>query len=401
MTDTKCPLLWNHLHISLNSIQSPCCHSQAYKDLGGWSKLNWGKFDSKKGIHSKQHKIAREQMRRGERVPMCEICYRREDKGASSPRTVHLKDYPDVDYKSEPTSIESIDIKFDRTCNLGCRMCNPYSSSFLNKELDTIAQQDRFANEETEWNIDYAQDDKLELCKQLVKDGLKVFKTTGGEPFLQKQFREFVDWCCENKYNEQLTLRITTNLTLLDLQLLDKMLSFNHLYLNISCDGVGDVYEYIRYPAKWQDFDQKFAMIKALREKYTEEKLDISVSTVLQIYNLHNLNAMKEYFDGYDWLIDLDCKPDGTELSVENLPHDVVYNFVQDNHWIIKKPHQDLGNYLMNIDYRDGLDEFCRKTLLYDNRRKQSYRVLDESIVNLINIYRTRSTNNVESLRMD
>ena len=51
-TDTKCPLLWNHLHISLGGNHSPCCHSQVFKDQGSWKEISWGQFDSKLGIVS-------------------------------------------------------------------------------------------------------------------------------------------------------------------------------------------------------------------------------------------------------------------------------------------------------------------------------------------------------------
>ena len=397
MTNTKCPLLWNHLHISLNSVHSPCCHSQAYSDLGGWKKLNWGKFDSKLGIHSEHHKLARQQMRQGERVPMCEICYRREEKGVESPRTRHLRDYPDIDYNNEPTHVHSIDIKFDRTCNLGCRMCGPYSSSFLNRELDAIPQTDRFANEETEWDTDYAQDQKLELCKQLVRDGLRVFKTTGGEPFLQRHFIEFVDWCLENNYHKDLTLRITTNLILADKTLLEKMFQFKHVYLNVSCDGVGDIYEYIRYPAKWKNFDDKFDIIRELRKKYDRKKMDVSVSTVLQIYNLHNLKQMSDYFEGFDWNLDVDCKPEGNEVSVENLPKELIEEYIKNNSWWLEDKYENIYNFLKFLECKDDLNEFCRKTLLYDKRRNQSYKILDGSIVELINTYK-QENNNVESI---
>ena len=40
------------------------------------------------------------------------------------------------------------------------------------------------------------------------------------------------------------------------------MLKFQHVELTVSCDGVGDVYEYIRYPAKFKDFDSKFELLK-------------------------------------------------------------------------------------------------------------------------------------------
>tara|TARA_R100000027_G_scaffold60725_1_gene51625 strand:+ start:360 stop:1559 length:1200 start_codon:yes stop_codon:yes gene_type:complete len=398
MTDTKCPLLWDHLHISLNGNHSPCCHSQWFKDQGPWKQVVWGKFDSELGIHSKDHKLARQQMREGKRVPMCEICYRREDKGLSSPRLKHIIDHKienrQIDYNSEPTSVYSFDLKFDRTCNLGCRMCNPYSSSFLNKDLDKIKQSDRFAEEETEWDTDYQQDDKLELAKNTVANGLKVFKTTGGEPFLQRHFIEFVDWCIENNYNSDLSLRITTNLTLLNQTLLDKLFLFKHIAINVSCDAIGDTYEYIRYPAKWQDFDSKWQLLKQKVAQYPKEKVDLSISTILQIYNLFDLDNLNNYFEGYDWQVDEDLKPDGTELSVANLPKDTLQQWLDtiadSNSWTIKY----VADYISAVLKEDMdeylLKEFVRKTNIMDNHRKQSYTCLNNTIVDLINTYNNK-----------
>lgn len=398
MNDTKCPLLWDHLHVSLAGHHSPCCHSQWFKDQGPWKEVAWGKFDSELGILSKDHKLARKQMRAGERVPMCEICYRREDKGLSSPRLKHIVDHKiekrQIDYDSEPTSVYSFDLKFDRTCNLGCRMCNPYSSSFLNKDLDKLKQSDRFAEEETEWDTDYEQDAKLELAKSTVIQGLKVFKTTGGEPFLQRHFIEFVDWCIENNYNSDLSLRITTNLTLLNQKLLDKLFLFKHIAINVSCDAVGDTYEYIRYPAKWEDFDSKWQLLKQKVAQYPKDKVDLSISSVLQIYNLFDLENLHSYFDGYDWQVDEDCKPDGTELSVANLPKDILQTWLDttknSNSWTIKY----VTDYIVSLLQEDVdehlFKEFVRKTNIMDQHRKQSYTQLDDTIVKLINNYNNR-----------
>jgi len=394
-TDTKCPLLWNHLHISLGGNHSPCCHSQVFKDQGSWKEISWGQFDSKLGILSEQHVKARQQMREGKRVPLCEVCYRREDKGLVSKRINAFKDAEieqwQIDYDSEPTSINSMDVKFDRTCNLGCRMCEPGQSSFLNRDLSKLQQQDRFANEQTEWNKNYQQNEKLELAKRAVKDGLQTFKTTGGEPFLQRHFIEFVDWCIEQDYAKDLTMRITTNLILANKKLLNKLFQFREIGINVSCDAVGDVYEYIRYPAKWSDFDSKWQLLTQIVKQNPQTKVDLTISSVLQIYNLFNLNDIQKYFQGYDWNVDQDLQPDGSELSVENLPQDVLDNWLAESEHSESSQISEVADYiklLHNTDKEYKLKEFARKTLLYDHMRMQDYTVLDQPVIQLINNYK-------------
>ena len=388
MTDTKCPLLWNHMHVALSGVHSPCCHVKYYKENGSWQDQNWGKFDPDLGILSEHHKQAREQMRRGERVSLCEVCYRREDLGNTSPRLDYLADSEnsDVDYDSEPTSIKTMDIKFNNTCNLGCRMCDPSSSSYLNKDLSFIPQQDRINKEETFDQFDDA-DKKLAMSKMYIAKGLSEFKTTGGEPFLQKQFIELVDWCLANGYNKDLKMKLTTNLLMLNEKLMKKLIQFKHLHITVSCDGTGSVYEYIRYPAKWENFQRAFDVL----QKYNQTNVSMNMASILQIYNLFDLeNIFKFTQDRIRLGVDWDLNPDGSELSVELLPKDIL-QFAYDSQPLFFKQNKLVGRYLLDVIENNKSDEqklkeFCRKTIILDKHRKQDYKQsLHASIVELIN----------------
>ena len=80
----------------------------------------------------------------------------------------------------------------------------------------------------------------------------------GGEPMLSRRFEQFVDTMLE--HNPNISVSFVTNgsfsLTTRQKEILSK---FRNLDFCFSIDGVGPVYEYLRYPLKW---DQRLENIQ-------------------------------------------------------------------------------------------------------------------------------------------
>ena len=51
---------------------------------------------------------------------------------------------------------------------------------------------------------------------------------------------------------QEIALALNTNTTYLPGAILEKLRKFKKIHMNLSIDSVGDVYEYIRFPAKWE-----------------------------------------------------------------------------------------------------------------------------------------------------
>jgi glutamate-1-semialdehyde 2,1-aminomutase len=102
------------------------------------------------------------------------------------------------------------------------------------------------------------------LCGELLADlgKLKRLYITGGEPFLEPKFAELVDHLISKGAAKNIDLEVTTNATLLNEGLLEKLKSFNSLYLMVSIDGVGAVHEYIRYPARWSVIEKNLRSLR-------------------------------------------------------------------------------------------------------------------------------------------
>lgn len=375
--ETACPLLWNHFCLKVSSKVVPCCRVDLRDGIGSWSGT-----DITNGIYSQDHIQTRQDMRKNKRPNICNVCYRQEDLGIESSRQKYVKEYTEVNYDLEPTSVLTADIKFNNTCNLACRMCSPLSSSLISSLLKNIPEQDRIHNVPIR-NQNYKEDEKLEYCKELIKNGLEEFKTTGGEPFYQNHFHKLIDWCIENNYNKKLAIKITTNGTDLKHNVLEKLLTFKSCDLNISVDGYKNVYEYIRYPGKWEVIDTN---LKKIIDK-KNNNLTVNISTLLSIYNLFDIPNIEEYLRniGYKDKLNVECyiKPyNGSELNVKNLPKDIIVQAIElSSNYKVKKY---LNSIKDNSKNKNLLYEFIRKTKLYDKHRNQSYSVLHPSIVNLI-----------------
>ena len=91
---------------------------------------------------------------------------------------------------------------------------------------------------------------------------VKVLKFTGGEPSIQPEVLTVLDTAISKGYSKQIELNLTTNATKFNRRLLDKLSEFATVKLNISVDGYGTVYDYIRYPFKWEKWLERINEIK-------------------------------------------------------------------------------------------------------------------------------------------
>lgn len=374
--ETACPLLWNHYCIGATSVVKPCCRAERNH------LEDWINNEIKDGIYSENHIKTRELMRNGKRPKVCSVCYEKEDNGLTSSRLNYLNTYKNINYNKEPNKVLTADIKFNNTCNLACRMCGPFSSSLIASLLKDVPQKDRIHNVRVRKH-NYKEEEKLEYCKQLIINGLQEFKTTGGEPFYQKHFIKLLDWCIENNYNKGLAIKITTNGLQVNKNVIDKLLSFKHCTINISIDGYKKVYEYIRYPGKWSDLDANLRQLI----QHTSSTFTVNISTLLNIYNIFDIPNIEKYLKsvGYEKELRVDCyiKPYAkSELNVKNLPDEII------NYAIERNTNKQVIQYLTKCkqEYKDSflLKEFARKTKLYDKQRNQTYKVLDNYIVQII-----------------
>ena len=114
-------------------------------------------------------------------------------------------------------------------CNLRCRMCRMHERYVLLKQQNKCYEL------------------SLEVIKYLIRQASRMkirnLYLVGGEPFLREDIFEIIDFADRHRMNTT----ITTNGTLLDTEMIDKILASKLAFLNVSLDGSSEeVYGRIR-----------------------------------------------------------------------------------------------------------------------------------------------------------
>jgi sulfatase maturation enzyme AslB (radical SAM superfamily) len=211
-------------------------------------------------------------------APGCENCQRLESAGQTSFRS-GMNQGLGISGQYDLSGPARIDLSFDNSCNLACRSCNAVSSTFWQKHL----------KDHNEWNQPIipvqTHDDVISALKKLDLSNLRMLVFSGGETLLGQAYWEVARWLSEHVPNtkQQLTLCFQTNGTQpihpRNYELIDR---FHLVKLHISLDGTSKRFEYLRWPANW---NQVVDNIMQIRESAPSNTMFLVEETV-SIFNL-------------------------------------------------------------------------------------------------------------------
>lgn len=173
--------------------------------------------------------------------------------------------------KTNLSGPQRIDLLFDLSCNLACRICGPSSSTFWQKHLkeNNIS----FGSYPTKSRMD----DIIKVLKSLDLSNLEMVQYCGGETLMGNTYWETTKILADliPNANEKLTLGFQTNGTqLIDEKYYDLIEKFHLVKFIISLDGVGDKFNYLRWPADWNQVTDNILQMR--------EKLPVNVMFVIQ-----------------------------------------------------------------------------------------------------------------------
>ena len=263
-------------------------------------------------------KRIRKQVLNNDRPSECAPCFNLEDQGVESLRQRHIAGvipearvnlYPDAlgalqDDYSMPFEIPTMEIKLNNLCNLKCRMCHPMDSTSWNdyKEVEEFyVKEGNFMVEEIR---------KLNLMKKPYLDKfddnpnwwnsfeklLPYFRRVefaGGEPLMDPQHYRILDMLAP--YGENIELKYATNGTTTGIKggrtIHDYWPKFKTIALNVSIDGIGDSYEYVRGNGKFEDIMENIKVFKTF-----PNITRIVGAVAVQVSNVLILDKMIEHF---------------------------------------------------------------------------------------------------------
>ena len=178
-----------------------------------------------------------------------------------------------------------IDIMFDISCNLACRSCGPESSTYWQRHLKDNGL----------WNQAVtpprSKDEVIATLAKLDLSNLRQLVFCGGETLLGQEYWDVAAWLAENVPNadRQLTLCFQTNGTQTILSRnIDIIKKFHLVKLHISLDGVGQRFEYLRWPAKWNQVVQNILDLRAV----LPSNVMFLIEETISIFNLFYLDEL-------------------------------------------------------------------------------------------------------------
>ena len=282
ISSSFCAAKWYNATIWLGSgMTTSCHHPPAHRINEQEIKL----YPSR--IHNTQEKKQdRAQMQQGERPTGCEYCWTIEDIGrdAISDRVYKSRIYPkealDEASAMDPdadVNLRTLEIAFDRTCQLACSYCNPAFSSTWVRDIhrngpyrDLVSDgRNHFTHEHPSaqrFTVNEANPYITAFFEWWESDlhrTLDELRITGGEPLMSGYTWQLVDWFRDNPGRSHTRLAINSNLTM-EWATIQRLLD--------SCEGIElDLYtsnesmdahaEYIRDGLDWQQWSSNFESV--------------------------------------------------------------------------------------------------------------------------------------------
>ena len=276
----------------------------------------------------------------------CSKCWRMEDSGLESDRQIKNQAYDfytdrDIRYIKEDCSKglysqQIVKLYTSNLCNSTCATCNSSLSSAWAALNGT--------------NINLRKIPESVLT-QIDFKNLKMLSFVGGEPLYEKLNFEILEQLAEVGNTNCYISMVTNGSTKLNQRQLATLSKFKNLNFCLSIDGIGPVFEYVRYPLKWDDLLDNLKL-------YRDLGIQLSVS-----YTISNLNVL--YFkETIAWF-----ESQGLQYinNVVYFPAHFHPSVLPDS---VKQAHPELANFF-NQPTDDFLIKQCIKELKFQNSLKQ------------------------------
>ena len=260
-----------------------CCRSQP---------IGWIQDSSLEDIwNGPVMREVRRQVQNGERPEVCKPCFDLEDQGVESLRQRHIKgDIPEARINLYPNALAKLtnsyampfefptmEIKLNNLCNLKCRMCNPLDSTnwkdwdavvpFYKKENNYLVPTvERLVDKPGQYIGPFDDTDNWWASFEKLLPHFRRVEFAGGEPLMDPQHYKILDML--KPYGKNIEIKYATNGTTLGISkgrtIHDYWPHFRSVAVNVSLDGIHDVYNYIRTNSNFDEVERNIQEIKTI-----------------------------------------------------------------------------------------------------------------------------------------
>ena len=283
-SDSFCVRPFVGLEITSQGDFAPCCdYNRKYDGYNLQTHTIDDVLASEEIIKLKQSFL------QGERPRKCDKCWRNEANGLDSQRLNSNREFRPViaDIKSaEYNKIQAFDLKMGNTCNQMCVICDYGSSSMLKAETKSIFPE--FRLDQIDWTRN---DENWDKINDRIQDLTRI-DVYGGEPWLLKPHWKLIDRLIESGKSQDIHINYATNGSVLNDKILERLRKFKKTSVLFSADGIEKTFEYSRYPAKWNVFQENLNQMR----QFQSEIQFFAIAYTVSIYSIFNLRKSLEYY---------------------------------------------------------------------------------------------------------
>lgn len=301
------------------------------------------------------------------RSEYCQACWKLEDQGLTSDRILKNsaldfywdKDILNIEELAKNGDYEPIMIKLmvSNKCNSTCITCNQASSTAWGH----LYKQNNLTNHIIKTKV------PAETINSLNYKNLVGVNFLGGEPFVDP-ITDFVLEQLIKENNTNCFVSFTTNGSV-NFSKKQKLLleKFKNLNIGVSIDGVGPVFEYIRYPLQWNTLLSNLTFFKEITKNICVNP-SISNTNILYFNDLINWLDIEELRFHYNTVVSpAHFKPSALPLTVKeqicNLPNSqIIKCFLGEAH----TTNDDINfkQFVEQIKFQDSLKGISMKNYL-------------------------------------
>ena len=350
-----CAAPFTHISIDPRGVLLPCCRYQT-----PLSNLDDERIDE--GWNNQNFQDLRTQFLNGEKPSGCSDCWRAEESGNQSLRSVINGWAKDKHFDSPVVESPPVYFEFKTTnvCNLKCRMCGSFNSSQIAKETETMETRKHYLKHKIIGTHH----------EPIVNEWLNTAEYilfAGGEPFVNEEIKEIMTYIDENNLNDITTLMVT-NGTHWNEKFVEQLKSLTDLDIRISLD---DIYERNNYQREGSNFD-------VIEENFVKFSTNfygkIMFNCTMNWYNIYHIDEFLQYADDFNTPISIQYVEQPSYLNISNLPINIK-NIICDKFKDTQDERIKKIIRRMMIDGEDLINRFYSHVDLYDKMRNNNFKI--------------------------
>lgn len=249
-----CPRLDHFVRFNSNGTVSRCGHM-----------VNAPQFDSLSTMEHSSWLINVKELMQFDQWPAeCVRCQQIEDQGQISIRQHAVQLDQQTDFK-DYLQVGGI---LDNLCNAACQTCDANHSTRIGslggREFPIVNNSEKF------W--------------QLPQERIVHLDINGGEPSYSKNYKRLL----KNLPPNLKTLRLNTNAATVLTELVDVVAKGIQVTVTVSCDGIGPVHDFVRWPIPWQTFYDNVMTYKSM-------PVTLNLWTTVSVLNAEDLPNIQAF----------------------------------------------------------------------------------------------------------